>query len=134
MSVESNETLSLLVKDSEIKCLGTVCVPYDMDWKLNDAKLMPTLLSWELQEIDRIKVSKVGQLGESCNLDTSPDEGIRHRSAIQAAESLWGSLTTETAAIATGELAHCLKRRVFLIKPTCSSPFPVYPGGMEILQ
>ena len=42
------------------------------------------------------------------------------------------SLTTETAAIAMGELAHCLKRRVFL--PTCSAPFSVYPGDMEILQ
>ena len=33
--------------------------------------------------------------------------------------------------LAMGELAHCLKRRVL---PTCSAPFSVYPGGMEILQ
>jgi hypothetical protein len=32
--------------------------------------------------------------------------------------------------IATGELAHYFERRFFLMKPTCSAPFPVYPGGM----
>jgi hypothetical protein len=29
--------------------------------------------------------------------------------------------------MATGELAHYFERRFFLIKPTCSAPFPVYP-------
>jgi hypothetical protein len=34
--------------------------------------------------------------------------------------------------IATGELAHYFERRFFLIKPTCSAPFPVYPGGIPL--
>jgi hypothetical protein len=34
--------------------------------------------------------------------------------------------------MATGELAHCFERGFFPIKPTCSAPFPVYPGGMDI--
>jgi hypothetical protein len=33
--------------------------------------------------------------------------------------------------MATGELAHYFER-LFLVKPTCSAPFPVYPGGMDI--
>jgi hypothetical protein len=33
-----------------------------------------------------------------------------------------------------GRLAHYFERRLFFIKPTCSAPLPVYPGGMDIKQ
>jgi hypothetical protein len=35
---------------------------------------------------------------------------------------------------ATGVLAHQFDPRFFLVKPTCSAPFPVYPGRMDSLQ
>jgi hypothetical protein len=48
-------------------------------------------------------------------------------------------MTAQEPAMATvnqmmprSELAQYFGQRFFLIKPTCSVPFPVYPGGMEI--